>query len=256
MSGGRRRSEQSYVLTAYSAATLTTSPMTSPSSTLQQCPPTATAPCNLQPLDMYKATGNTNSFTLPTHIAYDSTADAVWITDNLGSEIDEINLGDYQVSQYPLRQSSNPWQIVVDANYVYAVDFAARNLVRLNKFTGAINYVPLPRTSDTEQSHSLALASNGDLYFTLSDDHGPSSLGASTFGYVNIAAWENTSSQCTGGIDGTDCAPAPTDAVVYTGLDTVTDPGGGAHFRGIAVDSGGDIALADFHQVVRLTSSD
>jgi hypothetical protein len=138
----------------------------------------------------------------------------------------------------------------VDQNYVYAVEYGDGELVRINKNTSQIDEVRIPLTSDTEQAHSLALL-GGKLYFTLSDDARPSFGAASTFGYVNIAAWEAASAPCVT-IPG-DCAPAPAIATVYTGQSSAVDPVTGiADFRGIAASPNGTIAVADFSQVVRL----
>jgi DNA-binding beta-propeller fold protein YncE len=191
-------------------------------------------------------------------IAVDPTSDALWVTNLLGSEVDRVDLGTYQITPYQLKEGSKPWQITVDANYVYAIDYGARNLVRIdkNEVMGPIDYVPLPRTSDSEQAYGLAMSADGTtLYFTLSDDGAPSSLGGTTFGYVNVAAWEAASALCP---SGTDCAPAPADAVVYTGLDGAIDPNGKGDFRGIAVNGAGDVAIADAdpgsaNGVIRLT---
>ena len=145
------------------------------------------------------------------------------MTDFFGSEIDRVDLNTLQVTSYKLPSAntysplgSMPWQIVVDARYVYGIDYGDSNVVRINKATGLIDAVPLPLTSDTEQGYGLALSA-GRLYFTLSDDTQPSFGGASTFGYIDISSWEAPSAQCSPA--GTDCAPSPSQAVVYSGLD-------------------------------------
>ena len=138
----------------------------------------------------------------------------------------------------------------MDQDYAYAAEYGDGELVRINKNTGQVDEVKIPLTSDTEQPHSLALL-GGKLYFTLSDDARPSFGAASTFGYVNVAAWEAASVPCltTPG----NCAPAPAAATVYTGLSAVADPPTGtADFRGITISPKGAIAVADMGQVIRL----
>jgi hypothetical protein len=95
---------------------------------------------------------------------------------------------------------------VVDQNCAYAVECGDSELVRINKNTDQRDEVGIPMTSDTQQPHSLAL-SGGKLYFTLSDDDPPSFGAASTFGYVDIAAWEAASAPCLSAPR--DCGPAP-----------------------------------------------
>jgi|GEM_PF-3108695 streptogramin lyase len=203
----------------------------------------------------------------PAQIAVDPTSNILWLSDFFGNEIDEFNVGSSTLTRFPLSApNQNPvvgtWQIVADSGYVYAADYADNHLIRLNKSTSAIDYVPVPVTSDTEQIYGLVI-SNGNLYFTLSNDGQPTSFGASTFGYINITAWEAASSKCA---SGTDCVPAPTpgQAFVYSGLDCEVDPTSpagngdpgceqGADFRGLAIGSAGDIAIADLNQILRLT---
>ncbi len=192
----------------------------------------------------------------PAQIAVDPSAAALWVTDFLGSEVDRVDLKTDRVARYLLPKSSNtysffgaePWQVVVDDNYVYAIDYGDDNLVRINKETGHIDEVPIPVTSDREEGYGLAIA-GGRLYFTLADDGPPGNGAASTLGYVDIGAWEAESASCSP--HGTDCAPDPPSAVVYTGLSAALSDRT-SDFRGISVGPGGTVAIADRHQVIRL----
>jgi hypothetical protein len=218
----------------------------------------------------------------PFELYLDPSGGSLWATDFFNSGIDKINLSTFAETFYqltvPYFNSSNPapnnpiqfslpWELYVDANYVYAADFGDSNLIRLNKSTGTIDYIGIPLLSDGETTYALAYY-NGLLYFTLSDNApyffygAPSSTPTptypfvvSTIGYVNISAWEAASANCA---SGQDCVPAPASgqAVLYTGIDTAADPTNGyACFGGIAIGSTGDIALADYvsAQIVRLT---
>ena len=174
----------------------------------------------------------------------------LWVTDWAP------NGGDAEVAEvaatgtptiYTLPPQAGPWQVAVDPNYVYAIDYGDNNLVRINKASGRIDKVPLPVTTDLERGYGLALSnSSGDerLYFTLSDDSDlstPVPFGAvSTFGYVDLSTWGAPSA-------------APAQGVVFTGLSSATDPSGSGDFRGIAASSDGELAIADQTQVLRLT---
>jgi len=191
----------------------------------------------------------------PAQIAVDPNTAALWVTDYMSSEVDRVSLKTDQITRYYLSNSVNaysphgasPWQIVVDEDYVYAIDYGDDNLVRIDKATGHIDEVALPVTSDTEEGYGLAL-SGGKLYFTLADDPQPAAGAASTFGYVDVATWEAASASCP---PGKDCAPSPSQAVVYTGLPAALSDQT-ADFRGIAVGADGTVAIADLHQVIRL----
>ncbi len=192
---------------------------------------------------------------VPALIAVDPNGTTLWVTDFLGSAVDGVDVATGAITphSYPPTNSysqhgAEPWQVVADANYVYAIDYGDSNLIRLNKADGQIDQVPIPLTSDTEQGYGLAL-SGSRLFFSLSDDAQPAFGAASTVGYVDLSTWEAASSACPPGVD---CAPAPTAAVVYTGLSEAADPTTDADFRGIAVSTRGWMAIADLHQVVRL----
>jgi len=191
----------------------------------------------------------------PALMAVDPSGTAMWVTDFFGSMVERVDIatGTFAPHAYQPRNSysqhgAEPWQVVADTNYVYAIDYGDSNLIRINKANGQIDQVPIPLTSDTEQGYGLAL-SGSKLFFSLSDDTQPAFGAASTVGYVDLSAWETASSACSPGVD---CAPAPTTAVVYTGLSAVADPTTDADFRGIAVSTKGWLAIADLHQVVRL----
>ena len=193
----------------------------------------------------------------PAQIAVDPTAPDLWITDYFGSEIDRVDTQTLQLTPFALDISNGsapfgaePWQIVVDTNYVYAAEYGNAELVRINKNTGQIDDVRIPLASDSEQAHSLAV-SGGKLYFTLSDDPRPAFGPMSTFGYIDIAAWEAASSPCV--TSPGDCAPTPAHEVIYTKLFGFGDPNKSAtDYRGIAASANGTIAITDLHQVLRL----
>jgi hypothetical protein len=206
-------------------------------------------------------------------ISADSAANALWVTDFLNGQIQKISQGrpgsapsTYALRPNPAPQSppavnppasSRPWQIVADAGYVYATDYGDNNLIRINKSTGAIDYVPVPATSDTEKVYGLAIC-DGVLYFTLSDDSvladSTQPFVASAIGAIDIADWEAASANCSNRSDCTS-APAPGRATIYYGLDTSADPSPSskADFRGIALDrTCRHIAIADHGQILRL----
>ena len=207
--------------------------------TLVGCPGTS---CNVNLLSL--------PLTAPAQITADPTSSTLWITGFWSNKIDSYDIATGQFTSYALHSTNSypffgaePWQIVVDTNYVYAIDYGDSNLIRINPATGTVDTVPIPLTSDTEQGYGLALE-GGNLYFTLSDDSELLSTyshfgDASTFGYVNVDAWEAASAQCA---PGQDCAPAPTQAVVYSGLALGSS---GDDFRGIAASSSQEVAIAD-----------
>lgn len=197
---------------------------------------------------------------VPAQIAVDPSSPDLWVTDFWGSAVSEVDESTGQITNYPLvSHNSNsffgpdPWQIYADSDYVYAIDFGDATLVRIDKSTGQTDYVALPLASDNEQGYGLAFNA-GRLYFSLTGPSQPTFGGTSAIGYVDIASWEQASARCPPGVD---CAPAPTSAVVYSGLFPVTDPSGVGSYSGIAAGPGGSLAIADYfsHQVVRLEPS-
>lgn len=187
---------------------------------------------------------------VPAQIAADDNSSDLWVTDYWGSEVDRVDANTGQITRYQLPTRNNysffgsePWQLVADTGYVYVINYGDSTLVRINKATSQIDVVQIPLTSDMEQGYGLAL-SGGRLYFTLSDDGQPSFGAASTFGYISVSAWEAASDSCS---LGTDCAPAPQNAVIYTGL---TAPH--SDYRGIAVGPGGIVAIADSGGIIRM----
>lgn len=207
--------------------------------------------------EIYSLNGALHRVTWPTglvpgQVAVDQDTTTAWVTDMVGSEIDKVDSATGQITSYHLPTSNRyaafgafPWQIVTDRGFVYAIDYGDSSLVRIDKATNRIDVVRLPLTSDVERGYGLALH-GGKLYFTLSDDGQPSVGGASTFGYISVGAWEFASRACQP--QGTDCAPSPQVAVVYSG---VAPPN--ADLRGIAVGPAGDVAIADLHGVIWLT---
>jgi hypothetical protein len=192
---------------------------------------------------------------VPAQIAVDPDGTSLWVSDFFGSRVEKVTMATGSVTTYSYPSTNlysthgaEPWQVVADGSYVYAIDYGDDNLIRINKATGQIDQVPIPLTSDTEEGYGLSLS--GDyLYFSLSDDAQPAVGAASTIGYVDIATWEAASGACAAGVD---CAPDPSTGVVYSGLAAQTDPSSDADFRGIAAGAGGVVALADLHQVIRL----
>jgi len=73
-----------------------------------------------------------------------------------------------------------------------------------------VNVVPIPYTTDTTSGFGLALQGNS-LYFTAGIN----------FGDIDIGTWEAASQGCAANVN---CAPAPTSAVEYTGLESAVDP--------------------------------
>jgi hypothetical protein len=192
---------------------------------------------------------------VPAQIAVDPGGTTLWVSDFYGSRVERVTMATGAVTTYSYPSTNlysthgaDPWQVVADRNYVYAIDYGDDNLIRINKADGQIDQVTIPLTSDTEEGYGLSLSGNY-LYFSLSDDAQPAVGAASTIGYVDIAAWEAASGACAAGVD---CAPAPTGGVVYTGLAAQTDPSSDADFRGIDAGAGGVVALADLRQVIRL----
>lgn len=193
---------------------------------------------------------------LPTQIAVDPSGADLWVTDFFGNRIEEFAIATGGFTPYTYASSNaysphgaEPWQLVADGSYVYAIDYGDSNLIRINKTTRTVDQSPIPLTSDTEEGYGLFISGNR-LYFSLSDDAQPTFGPASTIGYIDLSAWEAASAACPPGVD---CAPAPTSGFVYTGLATVADPSSDADFRGIAANASGSVAIADLHQVVRLS---
>jgi hypothetical protein len=201
--------------------------------------------------------------TLPAMVTPDPDGAHVWVTEIAGNGVSKVNMmtGNATSYTYPSQNAYSyfgayPWQVAVTTGYVYVINYGDSTLVRIHKASGRIDQVPIPLTSDTEEGYGLARRGNR-LYLTLSDDgltHPNSGLLAfrpsSTVGYVDIGAWEAASAQCAPGVN---CAPAPTTAVIYTGLDARVAPSSAASFHGIAAAANGQLAVAELDQVVRLS---
>jgi hypothetical protein len=196
---------------------------------------------------------------VPNQIAGDPSDGSVWIDTTYPSTLSGVSTYVFHVSTTgtvtpgPAYASTNSysypygiayaWDIVADDHYVYVADIRDGNIMQIEKSgpdPGAINRIPVPAFADKDGVFGLALHGN-NLYFT----------DAQTFGVINIATWEAASQAC----PGTDCAPAPTSATVYTGLMPVVDSGTGTYgFNGIAVSSSGEVGLDQNHgHLVRLT---
>jgi hypothetical protein len=198
----------------------------------------------------------------PVQVAADPSSQTLWISDfnpftltgQANSGIDLVNISDpahptfvhryvYPTVNVSTYFGAKPWDLVAPANsdYVYAIDNGDAEIVRIDKVTNQLQELPIPLTTDLENAFGLAISS-GRLYFALADDYSPKQLpfgAASTFGYVDLSTW-------------TAGAP-PKSGVIYTGLNPVTDPGGWADYRAIAVGQNGQIALSDSSGIVRLT---
>jgi DNA-binding beta-propeller fold protein YncE len=202
----------------------------------------------------------------PAEVTADPSGTQLWVTDFEGysadasqlchqlstagscGEIDEVdvsNVSDPQIVEQYVYPSSNvyafggaePWGVVADPTYVYAIDYGDSNLVRIDKSTGHVDEVPLPLTSDDEDGYGLALHSN-KLYLTLSDDTRPAFGAASTIGYIDLDSWM--------------AASQPNGGVIYGGISKDVDRTTVSDFRGIAADSCGDLVITDRRQQVRL----
>ncbi len=194
------------------------------------------------------ATNTSGIEDFPAQVAADPSGSSLWISQLDGSEIDKVNSSTGAVTAYPYvpqnrysayKQQAAPWGIVADADYVYAIDVGDSEIVRLDKSTGGIDQVPIPRTSTSESGYGLALSpTDSRLYFTLGSDAGDPFGVQTAFGYIDLSDWTGS---------------APTSASIFTGLSAVTDPTGTTgSYCGIAV-SGNQVAIADPKgQVIRL----
>jgi len=216
------------------------------------------AGCNLNYLEPWS-----DQMVFPGHLVVDTAGNTatIWATEFWGSAITKLQVSDVTTGAYTSLvmhlASTNPdsffgaepWQIVQDANYVYAVDYGDNNIVRINKTTNQVDEVQVPLTDSSEQLHSDAIY-NGNLYFTLSN--GSTTGGTTAIGYIGIAFWEAASAACA---NGTNCAPLPTVGVVYSGLAAAVGSAGSpgiSTFSGIGIASDGAISLAGMHGIVIL----
>jgi len=212
-------------------------------SALDSFVPTAGASCS-NPISL----GAAQSFTQfqwtggawPADITADPNGNDLWVTDTFASEVDDFNVLSGRITTsytYPAHSSTWPhgfaapsW-VLADTNFVYVIDYGDDYLIRINKATDAINEIPVPLTNDLEQGYGVA-RQGGLLYFSMADDSRPAYDPATTIGYINVNTWPAS-------------APAPTTAVVFSGLDTTVDPGLAADFRSIAISGAGQLAVAD-----------
>ncbi len=198
----------------------------------------------------------------PAHVVVDATDGYVWFSTfaNFGSGnvVGRYPLAGGNVETFPLPDSIGttlahgfPWQIRVDAEAVYLNEYGDNDLIRFDKHgsscTALVNgqnpcmkEIHVPVRSPDVAMHSIDLVGTR-LWFTLANEAGGAvDRSASTFGYVDVAAWK---------------AGAPT-GVLYIGLETLGDLSAGRYhsFRGIDVTPQGQVALADMRtdEVIRL----
>jgi hypothetical protein len=193
---------------------------------------------------------------LPVHpamVTADPNGTTLWVS-HLTSEIDRIDTQSGSVTRYTYRDTNKyscvsidgvctpfafPWQVLSDGSYAYAIDYGDDNLLRINETTGQMDEIPIPVVSDTEQGYGLTMVKDGSdtrLYFTLSQD--PALLSTSTFGMATTFGWVDLTSWAAS-------ATQPSQAVLYSGLDTTVSPSAPSDFRGIASGPSGDLVIAD-----------
>ena len=236
--------------------------------------PGAPSGCNLVVENPWYGSATTG---YPAHISADAASFTglggnVWVTDFYGEAVTEVTISNIlngaftsSVVTLPVHATSikpaswavlsQPWQIAQDNSYVYVTDYGDQYISRIDKSTLALSQVQVPVTSDQEALHSLVDV-GGTLYFTLADDSEP--VSGLQFGYTSDFGAITTSSWAAGS------SSVPSTAEVYTGLDAAvgspiptTQLRSGSHiqadFRGIAVDSAGDVTLSDLYGTVVLT---
>lgn len=179
----------------------------------------------------------------------------VWFTDFTGHVLGRYSVDAVDFDYFPMPNHAAinslflgfPWQLRVGADAVYIGEFGDVDLVRFDKNHPApedcmaplegenpcMSQLHLPMSWQGMRLHSIAL--HGDrLWFTLSNAaRDPKRPMASTFGYIDVDSW----------------ASGAPHGVLYTGLSSLVSLPAGAHhsFRGIAVSSQGDIALANMY---------
>jgi hypothetical protein len=198
----------------------------------------------------------------PAHVTIDMADGYIWFSTfaNFGSGnvVGRYPLAGGSVETFPLPISIGtsvfhgfPWQIRADAEAVYLNEYVDNDLIRFDKHgtncatlvngqNPCMKEIHVPVRSPDVNMHSIDLVGNR-LWFTLANEAGGAvDRNASTFGYVDVAAWK---------------LGAPT-GVLYTGLGTLGDLGAGRYhsFRGIDVTAQGAVALADMrtNEAVRL----
>jgi hypothetical protein len=185
------------------------------------------------------------------HLVVDPYANAVWFTEFYAGGIGRYDMATGAVTRFPLPApaipswyESAPWQIRVDAGYVYVNEFWDNDLVRFNKAlpsaqctaldaSGAnpcMSEIHLPLNVGAAMTHSIDLHGSR-LWFTRGD----------VIGYVDTSTWAS--------------------GVIYTGLPSLVDPARAdvapASYCGISVHPvTGTVAVADFDrkQLLRLVA--
>jgi hypothetical protein len=191
----------------------------------------------------------------PNQIAADPSGTLLWITDTVGNDIESVNTVTGATISYPYAPTNAydtfagapiaySWDVVADANYVYAIDYGDANLIQIEKNgpdPGQVNVVPLPLTNDEANGFGLALEGS-ELYFTTTE--------GGNFGVIDTGSWEAASQACAAGVD---CAPAPLSGTEYTGLLSAVGAVGGS-LEGIAVSPSGQLSITDYDNksVIRL----
>jgi hypothetical protein len=190
----------------------------------------------------------------PAMVTADPNGTTLWVSGYLTSEIDRVDTQSGSVTRYTYSGTNKyscvphngvctpvatTWQVLSDGSYAYAIDYGDENLLRINEATGQMDETPIPVVSDTEEGYGLTMVKVGSdtrLYFTLSQD--PAHLTTSTFGMATTFGWVDLTSWAAS-------ANQPSQALLYSGLDTTVSPSAPSDFRGIASGPSGDLVIAD-----------
>lgn len=167
------------------------------------------------------------------NLEFDAEDGAIWATEFYAGAITRVDVSTAAVQRFPIPPSSRPgtffggapWQLRIDEDYVYYLDYSDVDLVRFHKDTHEFEELHLPMSGIDLGGHSIELVGT-KLWFT---EGGRDSDGAAV-GYVDTADW----------------GPG----VIYHGLSNLVDTSraavGPASPAGIAVRSDGTLAVADY----------
>lgn len=197
----------------------------------------------------------------PGHLVVDQASGSLWIASWTGQAISRHPLtggGTASVETFPIPNPVEPgffqgfpWQLRVDGDAVYVIEYSDNQLLRLDKGDAlsdpackalvagenpCIDELFLPYTGDHQSGHSVALR-DGKLWFTMSDEgRGTDAPEGAYIGYVDTASW---------------AAGTPT-GVIYTDLMSLGPPPTRATWspRGIEVGSDGTVVFADMARAV------
>lgn len=174
-----------------------------------------------------------------THLEYDASSDALWMTNWCDRKLRKYSIGSGTWATFnpppPVDGSGTicpkgvAWQIAANSTHIFFNEYEGNRVLRFAKSSGEWSIIEIPVPQWYLQVHSITLSGNR-LWFTVSDEDYNSNT---KIGYIELDKWDSGAA-----------------GVIYNGWGSLSmradqKPGNKHSFRGIDIGPGGKVALAD-----------